>query len=122
MDTRVLLVDDHRGFRRQARLELEEAGYEVVGEAPDAATAIAATRELRPDVVLLDIGLPDQDGFFVAGVLCHEAVPPAVVLISARDRSDYGSRISACPAVGFLPKSELSAASLCSLLATGAAS
>lgn len=122
MGMRVLLVDDHQGFRRQARLELEEAGYEVVGEAPDAATAITATRELRPNVVLLDIGLGDRDGFFVAGVLRREAVPPAVVLISGRDSSDYGERIYDSQALGFIPKAELSAGSLRRLLATRAPS
>ena len=113
----VLVVDDHPGFRRQTRLVLEEGGYEVVGEAPDAATAITGARQLRPDIVLVDIGLPDRDGFFVAEVLVAQAAPPAVVLVSGRDLSDYGARVSACGARGFLSKAELSAESLRRVLA-----
>lgn len=109
---RVLVVDDHPGFRRQARLVLEEAGFEVVGEAPDAATAIGAARRLRPDIVLLDIGLPDHDGFFVAEVLTADPAPPAVVLISGREVGDYGPRVAACGARAFLAKVDLSPESL----------
>lgn len=113
----VLVVDDHSGFRRQTRLLLEDAGYEVVGEATDATTAITRARQLRPDVVLVDIGLPDRDGFFVAEVLGAQATPPAVVLVSGREVSDYGARVTASGARGFLSKSELSAESLGRVLA-----
>jgi DNA-binding NarL/FixJ family response regulator len=65
----LLLVDDHDGFRRHARCLLEAAGYSIVGEAPDAASAIAAVSSLRPDLVLLDVGLPDADGVEVAATL-----------------------------------------------------
>jgi DNA-binding NarL/FixJ family response regulator len=122
MGLRVLVVDDHPGFRRQARLVLEDAGYEVVGEAPDAATAIIGVRNLRPDIALVDIGLPDHDGFFVAQVLAAEAAPPAVVLVSGRDVADYGPRVRSCGARGFLSRLELSAKSLRGVLAGKVAS
>ena len=62
----ILIVDDHAGFRHQARALLEADGFVVIGEADDGATGLAAARALRPDLVLLDIGLPDIEGFEVA--------------------------------------------------------
>ncbi len=109
---RVLVVDDHTGFRHQVRLMLEEAGYDVVAEAADAAAAISVARHLDPDIVLLDVGLPDHDGFFVADVLAAGTEPPAVVLISGRDAVDYGPRVAACGARGFVFKADLTAESL----------
>lgn len=100
---------------------LEEAGYDVVGEASDAATAIRAARQLSPEVVLLDVGLPDGDGFVVTEVLAGEAIPPVVVLISARDSRDYGPRVQACGARGFVAKADLTAELLHGLLADRAA-
>lgn len=91
---------------------LEEAGFEVVAEAGDAAAAITVARRLGPEVVLLDVGLPDHDGFFVAEVLAGDAAPPTVVLISGRDASSYGIRVRACGARGFVAKADLSAESL----------
>lgn len=95
---------------------LEGAGYEVVGEAADAATAIAAARSLRPEVMLVDVGLPDGDGFSVSETLAGDEFPPTVVLISARDRSDYGRRIRTCGARGFVSKDDLSPDSLRAVL------
>ena len=112
----VLIVDDHPSFRASARRMLETDGYDVVGEAADGASAIDAVRELRPDVVLLDIRLPDLDGFQIAERLAGNATPPAIVLISSRDRSDLGYEIDASPAQGFIPKSELSAEAITSLI------
>lgn len=92
-----------------ARLLLEEDGCQVVGEAADGRSAIAAASSLRPHVVLLDVGLPDMDGFAVARVLRSQpAAGHVVVLCSSRSRSDYGSGIEECGARGFIPKSELS--------------
>lgn len=105
----VLVVDDHSGFRHEARLLLEDAGYDVVGEAADATAAITAARYLLPDVVLLDVQLPGDDGFAVAKVLTAAIDPPAVVLTSGRDQSDYGARLDECGAVGFVPKGDLTA-------------
>ena len=95
---------------------LEADGYAVVGEAADGSAAIAAAGELCPDVVLLDIRLPDLDGFRVAERLAANGASPAIVLTSSRDRSDFGYEIDACPANGFIPKSELSAEAIALLI------
>jgi DNA-binding NarL/FixJ family response regulator len=116
----LLIVDDHSGFRSLARRLLTAGGFEVVGEAADGHAAITAARQLRPDVVLLDVQLPDIDGFEVAARLRDGEAEPTVVLISTRERTDYGPRVERCGARGFIPKAELSAAAVRSLLgATG---
>ena len=106
----MLIVDDHAGFRASARRMLECEGYDVVGEAEDAASALAAARELEPDLVLLDVNLPDCDGRDLAGRLCQE-VEVAVLLISSRDDIDREA-----PALGFIPKDRLSGRSIAELL------
>jgi DNA-binding NarL/FixJ family response regulator len=113
----VLIVDDHPSFRTSARRVLEEAGFQVVGEAADGHAALAAARELRPAVVLLDVQLPDLNGFEIALELAREDHPPAVVLTSSRDRADFdGAMLTRSGARGFVPKSELSGAALAALL------
>ena len=112
----VLIVDDHDGFRESARALLEAEGFAVVGDAADGVSALAAVRRLQPDVVLLDIRLPDLDGFAVAERLAALPEPPRVVLISSRDAAAYGPRLDATPACGFLAKRELSGASLAALV------
>ena len=112
----VLIVDDHGGFRESARALLEAEGFAVLGCAPDGASALAAVQRLRPEVVLLDIQLPDLDGFAVARQLAAAPDPPRVVLISSRDAAAYGPRLAAAPACGFLAKRELSGASLAALV------
>jgi DNA-binding NarL/FixJ family response regulator len=114
--TTVVLVDDHAGFRMQARALLAAAGYDVVGEAADGSSALASTRALRPDVVVLDVHLPDIDGFEVARALHEDPDPPAIILISSREAADFGGRIGRSPANGFLTKSDLSARALATLL------
>jgi DNA-binding NarL/FixJ family response regulator len=109
MGKTVLIVDDHPSFRTSARRMLEADGYEVIGEAADGSSAIDAARELQPDIVLLDIRLPDVDGFQVADRLAANGATPAIVLTSSRDRSDFDYEIVASPAQGFVPKSDLSA-------------
>lgn len=112
----LLIVDDHAGFRAFARALLEAAGYDVVGEADNGASALAAVAALDPDLVLLDVALPDQDGFEVCARLSHrDAARPAVVLISSRDASSFRQRLAASSARGFLPKSDLSGPALAAL-------
>ena len=113
--TRVLIVDDHARFRRSARRLLELEGYEVVGEACDGATAVSAVADLRPDVVLLDVNLPDATGFDVAERLREYG--PRVVLTSARDPSQLVPFARETGAIAFVPKGELSGASLARILA-----
>jgi DNA-binding NarL/FixJ family response regulator len=113
----VLVVDDHADFRSAARALLESAGFEVVGQAPSGEEALEACARLRPDVVLLDIRLPDIDGLAVAERLSRLDDPPDVVLVSSREASVYGERLSRSPARGFLVKGDLSGAALRELLA-----
>jgi DNA-binding NarL/FixJ family response regulator len=115
--TTVLIVDDHPSFRASARALLEAEGFEVLGEAEDGESAVEAVRELHPDVVLLDVQLPGIDGFEVSRRLCAmNGAAPKVVLVSSRDREEYGSLIPACGATGFLPKAELSGSAISALL------
>lgn len=116
MVTTVLIVDDHPSFRTSARRVLEDAGYEVIGEAEDGQSALAAARALRPAVVLLDVQLPDLDGFEVALRLTAEDDPPAVVLTSSRDGGEFGGMVADSGARGFLPKGDLSGPALAALL------
>jgi DNA-binding NarL/FixJ family response regulator len=116
MSLSVLIVDDHEVFRLSARALLEADGLVVVGEAADGAEALAATARLRPDIVLLDIALPDLDGFGVAERLAHSSDPPAVVLVSSRAAATYGPKLLTAPARGFLSKDELSGPALLRLV------
>jgi DNA-binding NarL/FixJ family response regulator len=116
MRLRTLIVDDQASFCSWAAELLETQGFEVVGQANDGASAVEMARELRPDVVLLDVQLPDLDGFEVAQLLALNREPPAVVLISAREASDYGRRIREAPARGFLSKADLSGPAVAALI------
>jgi CheY-like chemotaxis protein len=114
----VLIVDDHPSFRSSAHAILEAEGFEVVGEAQDGASALALASRLRPEIVLLDVQLPDMSGFDVCSSLCSgNGSGPAVVLVSSRDADDYGDQIAACGARGFVPKDELSGTAVRALLA-----
>jgi len=104
----VLIVDDHASFRDAARAMLEGDGFEVVGESEDAAGALAAAERLRPSIVLLDIGLPDGDGFEVAERLASSDDPPIVILVSSREVAWYRRRLAESPARGFIAKGDLS--------------
>jgi DNA-binding NarL/FixJ family response regulator len=112
----VLIVDDHAGFRATARVLLEAEGFEVVGEAENGVAALQAVAELHPDVVLLDVNLPDFDGFEVASRLKRNGDGPAIVLTSSRDASDFGPLVAQSGARGFVPKAELSGGALARLI------
>ena len=116
MSWRVLIVDDHAGFRREARAMLESAGHTVLAEAGSVAEGIRATAETSPDVVLLDIGLPDGSGLDAVDAIAAAAPGARVVLISLRAADDYGGGVERSRAVGFLSKLELSTTALGRLL------
>lgn len=112
----VVIVDDHAEFRESASALLEAEGFAVIGEAADGGEALSAIERLRPEVVLLDVQLPDADGFSVAERLATQPDPPSVVLISSREATAYGSRLSAAAVRGFISKRELSGAALAALV------
>lgn len=116
MACRVLIVDDHAEFRALARAMLERDGFEVVGEAIDGAGTLTAVAQTRPEVVLLDVRLPDLNGFDVARALREGEDAPVVVMISTRDAADFGRRLERSGARGFIPKSRLSGAALAELV------
>jgi len=112
----VLIVDDHPSFRATARALLEADGFEVVGEARDGREGLELATRLHPDVVLLDVQLPDQTGFDVASRLTQDGLCVSVILVSSRDGSDYGPLVAQSGALGFVPKAELSGARIAALL------
>jgi DNA-binding NarL/FixJ family response regulator len=112
----VLIVDDHAAFRASARALLQVEGFDVVGEAASGAAAVEAVAVLRPEIVLLDIQLPDLDGLAVAEQLAGTPDAPVVVLISSRDAAAYGPRLQGTRARGFIPKSGLSGEALAALV------
>jgi len=114
----VLIVDDHAGFRSAARALLEAAGFDVVCEAADGESAVAAVGELRPSIVLLDVQLPDVDGFDVAERLAGLGEPPAIVLISSRSVTSFRRRLAANADWRFIAKSDLSAEALAAAVAS----
>ncbi len=105
----VLIVDDHDGFRSWAREVLRREGFRVVGTAEDGRRAIDAVHQLHPDVVLLDVQLPDMSGFDVADEVGDDAI---VVLTSSRSAADYGHRVASSSATAFIAKDELTGARL----------
>ena len=108
----LLIVDDHAAFRSTARALLECDGWDVIGEAGDGTSGLTAARTLKPDVVLLDVRLPDIDGFAVAEELAAEAAGPAVIVTSSSDDPLYPDRARRTGARGFLAKHDLSGAAL----------
>jgi DNA-binding NarL/FixJ family response regulator len=116
MRTTVLIVDDHDDFRASAGALLEAEGFTVVGRASDGVAALAEVERLEPEVVLLDVQLPDMDGFEVAERLAAAPDAPRVVLVSSRAAAAYGPRLRTALARGFIPKSELTGDALRALV------
>jgi DNA-binding NarL/FixJ family response regulator len=108
MPPTVVIVDDHPSFRASARVLLEAEGFDVIGEAADGASALEAVMRLNPQVVLLDVQLPDTDGFQIAAALAARGASSAIILVSSRDGSDFGPLVARSGARGFVPKAELS--------------
>ena len=115
----VLIVDDHPSFRASARVLLEAEGFDVIGEAADGASGIVEAQRLRPDLVLLDVQLPDIDGFAVCEQLAGDEAAPAVVLTSSRDASSFRRRLGASSARGFIAKAELTGRGLAAMAGVG---
>jgi DNA-binding NarL/FixJ family response regulator len=110
----VLIVDDHPVFRASARSLLEGEGYEVVAETDNGESAVELALELAPDLVLLDVALPDLSGLEVAERLAQSR--SKIVLVSSRDPRDFGARFRRSGAAGFIPKDDLSPETLKELL------
>jgi len=108
----ILIVDDHTAFRRTARALLEADGYDVVGEASDGRAGLHAALDLKPDVVLLDVRLPDMDGFAVALRLAAGSGGPAVIVTSSSDDPLYPARAARSGARGFVAKHDVCGAAL----------
>jgi len=116
MTKTILIVDDHPSFRAVARLLLETEGFAVVGFATDGESAVTETLRLQPDVVLLDVGLPDIDGFEVAARLRDAGATSAIVLTSSRDGADFGPLVAESGARGFIAKPDLSGSAVRALV------
>jgi DNA-binding NarL/FixJ family response regulator len=112
MGRTVLIVDDHPAFRSAARALLEASDFDVVGEAVDGASAVVAAAELRPEIVLLDVQLPDIDGFEVAARVARGWAPPVIVFTSSRSVASIRWRLEAHPGWSFIAKSDLSGEAL----------
>ena len=117
MEPTALIIDDHADFRAQAAALLRTSGYEVVGSCPDGRSAVTAISALHPDVVLLDVQLPDIDGFSLIAQLDAVSEGTTIVLVSTREAADYGGRVARSGAAGFICKAELSAQSLANVVA-----
>jgi DNA-binding NarL/FixJ family response regulator len=113
---RVLVVDDHEGFRAAARALLEADGFVVVAEAATGADGLLAAARTVPHVVLLDVQLPDMDGFEVARALAELDGAATIVLVSSRSATTYGEKIAAAPARGFITKADLTGDALREIL------
>jgi len=117
MAVTVVIVDDHPSFRASARTLLELEGFEVLAEAADGASGLEMAAKLEPELVLLDVALPDTNGFDVAERLAEG--PSKVILISSREQRDLGRRIRSSGALGFVPKDRLTGRALVALLEEG---
>jgi DNA-binding NarL/FixJ family response regulator len=117
MARRVLIIDDNSAFRAAARRLLERAGFVVVAEAGTGAGGVREAKAHSPDLAIVDVQLPDFDGFELAERLSELEVPPRVILISSLDGADFGALVVGSSALGFIPKAELSASLINALVA-----
>jgi DNA-binding NarL/FixJ family response regulator len=108
----VLIVDDDPSFRTMAARILEWRGFEIAGEASNGAEAVAGVEDLRPDGVLLDVNLPDGNGFDVADRISRLQGAPRILLTSSDGYASDDESVERCGAVGFAVKSELAIAEL----------
>lgn len=113
---RVLIIDDNSGFRAAARQLLERAGFVVVAEAASGSSGIREAKEHKPDLVIVDVQLPDCDGFAVVEQLVGLDPGVAMILTSSLDGMDLGALVEDSSALGFIPKAELSAQSISELI------
>ena len=116
MRRRILVIDDNAAFRRALSRVLETGRFTVIAEATTGASGVQLAREHHPDVVIVDVQLPDTDGFDVAEQLAALHLPMEVILTSGLDSSDLGSLITESSARGFIPKAELSVGAIDALL------
>lgn len=119
---RIVIVDDDPSFLKTVRLLLEAEGFVVVGEALNGIDGVAAVAELEPDIVLVDVNLPDIDGFEVVARLANGGRSPPVVLTSIRSAADFGDLIETSGADAFISKAEISGEALTEVLDGGSAS
>lgn len=116
MRPRIVIIDDDPSFLAAARELLEAEGFEVVGEAVNGLDGVAVASELHPDIVLVDVKLPDIDGFEVAERVADEDSAPPVVLTSIRSAADFGSLIEASRARAFIMKADITGEALAGFL------
>jgi DNA-binding NarL/FixJ family response regulator len=116
MRPRIVIVDDDPTFLASVRALLEAEGFDVIGEALNGLDGVAAAAELHPDLVLVDVGLPDIDGFEVAERVADEGGAPPVVLTSIRAARDFGSLIETSRARAFIMKDDISGEALAEFL------
>lgn len=109
---RCLLVDDNDAFLKAASVLLEREGVTVAGVASTIAEALQQAEALRPDVILIDIGLGSESGFDLVRRLARDGSGATVIMISTRAEADYAGLIAESAVAGFLAKSELSARGL----------
>jgi DNA-binding NarL/FixJ family response regulator len=113
----ILIVDDHPSFLAAARFVLETEGFDVVAAATDGESAVREAVRASPQIVLLDVSLPDMDGFEVASRLRAAGVSSTIVFTSSRDGSEFGSLVADSGGSGFIAKSELSGDAVRALVA-----
>ena len=121
MPLRCLIVDDSDQFLRAAQSRLGRNGIEVVGTATTSSTALERVGKLRPDVVLVDVGLGEENGFDLTRqlVAAYPYLRSRVVLISTHEEEDLGDLVDGSGAAGFICKTELSASAVLELFSRG---